>query len=79
MGPPPVMPWGWSPATGQLPTWLQPPPGEYWPPPPLGGYWPPPPPANHPSQSSSTPTPLFGHGYWPPPPWAPPAGGQAPL
>jgi hypothetical protein len=79
IGPPPMMPWGWSPAAGQPPMWPPPPPpAAYWPPPPTGGYWLPPPPVGHPGQSSSTPPPPFSQGYWSSPPWVPLAQGQAP-
>jgi hypothetical protein len=70
MSPPPVMPWGGSPAAGQPPTWSSPVPP--------GGYWPPPPPAGHLGQSSSTAPLPSGYGYWPPPSWAPLAGRHAP-
>jgi hypothetical protein len=64
MGPPPVMPWGGSPAAKQHWTWSSSlPPGGYWPPPLLSGYWPPLPPIGHPGQSSSTTPPPFGYGY----------------
>jgi hypothetical protein len=56
--PPPMMLWARSPAAGQPPTWLPPPPlAGYWLPPPSGRYWPPPPPRpSKPEFQHSSPT-----------------------